>query len=193
VVFLLDNLGLLDVGELFFGLLFGLAGLFFLSVFISSRENWWALIPGFTLLSLGLLITLNRMLPGGTGEWGGAILLGGIALSFLLIYIINRENWWAIIPGGVLLTLALIVTLSSFLGGFEVGGLFFLGIGLTFALVAALPNPQGSMVWAWIPAGILMVMGLLVILAAGPLIGYVWPVALILVGLFLFYRGFARQ
>jgi hypothetical protein len=106
-------------------------------------------------------MTLNRILPGGTGEWGGSILLGGIALSFLLIYLVNRENWWAIIPGGVLLTLALIISLGSFLGGFEVGGLFFLGIGLTFALVAVIPNPQGSMAWAWIPAGILTVMGLL--------------------------------
>jgi hypothetical protein len=190
VLFLLQNLGLFAAGDLFWALLFGLGGVFFLSVFFSNRQNWWALIPGFTLLGIGVLIGLGWLVPGIADRWGGFIVLGSIALGFLVIYLLNRSNWWAIIPAGVLLTLALIAVVDNLAGGIETGGLLFLGIGLTFGILALNPTPEGRMKWAWIPAGILLIMGLLLLAAAEAWIGYLWPVALILVGIFLIYRTF---
>ena len=70
----------------------------------------------------------------------------------------------------------------------ETGGVFFLGLGLTFAVVALLPTSAGRMAWAWIPAGVLALMGLLLMAAAGNLIGYLWPLVIILAGGFLILR-----
>lgn len=98
------------------------------------------------------------------------------------------KNWWAIIPGGVMLTLALIAGLASVLEGIETGGVFFLGLGLTFGLLSFVPTPQGRMKWALIPAAVLLVMGLLLGAAASPFLNYLWPVALILLGLYHIFR-----
>ena len=190
IIFLLENLGIVAIGEAFWGILLGVAAIGFLSVYLTNRENWWALIPGMILLSVSALIILNTIFPGDTGELGGVIVLGGIGLAFLLIYLTNRENWWAIIPAGVMLTLSIVVLLGEVITGFEVLGIFFLGLGLTFAVVAILPTPHGQMKWAFIPAGVMIVLGLLITAALSPLINYIWPVALILAGLFLVFRAY---
>lgn len=190
IIFLLENLGLIEIGGAFWGIILGIAAIGFLSVYLSNRENWWALIPGITLLSISALIIISAMMPGDTGTLGGVIVLGGIGLAFLLVYLANRENWWAIIPAGVMLTLSAVVLLSEYFTGIEVGGIFFLGLGLTFAVVAILPTQHGQMKWAFIPAGVLLVMGLLITAAMSPLINYLWPVALILAGLLLVFRSY---
>jgi hypothetical protein len=192
VVFLLQNLGFFELGDLFWALLFGLGGLFFLSVFFPNRSNWWVLIPGLTLLSIAVLLVASRFLPAFADMWGGSIVLGGIGLSFLLIYLVDRNNWWAIIPFGVLETLAVVAGLESVIPDFAAGGIFFLGLGLTFALVAILPGLHGSMWWAWIPAGVLVMMGLLLVLISGQAAGFVLPAVLILGGLLLILFTFRR-
>jgi len=193
VVFLLENLGLVSFGELFWGILIGLAGIFFLAVFLGNRSFWWALIPGFTLLGVSCLIVLNRLFPRLGDAWGGGLVLGGIGLGFLGVYLSDRNHWWAVIPGGVMATLAVVSGLGERVGGLGTGGLFFLGIGLTFAVLALVPTPQGQMRWAWIPAGILVLMGLLFSLAAEELIGYIWPLGLIAAGLLFLYRAFVSR
>jgi len=193
VLFLFQNLFSFEFGAIFWALAFGIAAVFFLSVFISNRAMWWALIPGFTLLGIGSLIGLSAVAEPFTNQWGGSLVLGGIALGFVAVYLADRENWWAIIPGGVMLTLAAVAGVSNFAGGFEVGGLFFLGLGLTFAVIALLPTPQGRMTWAWWPASVLIIMGVLITAAFGEFINYVWPVALILAGLVLIYRTFVTR
>lgn len=193
ILFLLDNLNIINFGDIFWGIVLGIGGLGFLSVYFTDRQHWWALIPGSTLLAIATLILLNFLVPT-LGEFlGGAIVLGGIGLSFILIYLINREHWWALIPAGVLTTLAVITLVDEFLPGLESGGILFLGMGLTFALVAVLPNPQGQMRWAFIPAVVLFLMGLLITAAATDLVNYIWPIALILVGLYFVFLTFRSR
>jgi hypothetical protein len=182
VLFLVQNLGLFRIGELFWVVLLALAAVFFLSVFLQNKANWWALIPGLTLLSVGIIVLINWISPDHGERWSGSIILAGIGLSFALIYLVARQNWWAIIPAGVLFTLAVIAGLEEFFPSLGTAGLFFLGLGLTFALVALLPNPQGDMRWAWIPGGILLLVGSIFLVAGGNLLVYVWPVILILAG-----------
>jgi hypothetical protein len=95
--------------------------------------------------------------------------------------------WWAIIPAGVLISLATMVGLDAYIPGTDTSGIFLIGLGLTFALVALLPNPQGHMWWAWIPAGALVLIGLILTATAGKMFIYVWPLALILGGGILIY------
>jgi hypothetical protein len=165
----------------------------FLLVFLTNRALWWAIIPGVTLIGLAALIALDQLLPTVGEVAGGALFLGAMGLSFWVIYLTNREHWWAVIPGGVLFTLALVAGLSSVFDGLETGGILFLGLGLTFGLLSVVPTPQGQMKWALIPAAVLSVMGLLVLGAAVSLIGYIWPMALILIGLFLLLRTFVSR
>ena len=187
VLFLLQNLGLFEVGGIFWGLLFGLAGVFFLSIFIQNRANWWSIIPGFTLLGIAAQIVLEQIAPKLADYSGGAIVLGAIGLSFLFIYLTDRQNWWALIPMGVMLTLAIVSSLDEFTQ-IDTGGIFFLGLGATFALVALVPEGMDTR-WAWIPAGILMVLGIFIFAAAEAMLAYLWPLALILVGVFMIFRS----
>ncbi len=182
ILFLVQNLGIFRVGDLFWVVLLALGGVFFLSLYFQNKSNWWALIPSLTLISVGLIVLLNWISPDRSQRWSGSVILGGIGLSFALIYLKARQNWWAIIPAGVLITLAVIAGLEEFFPAFGTAGLFFLGLGLTFALVALLPNTQGEMRWAWIPGGILLLIGSIFLVAGQNLLVYVWPIILILAG-----------
>jgi hypothetical protein len=194
ILFLLDSLGIIAVGTILWPVLLGMASLAFLFILVSApRVNWWAAIPGFVLLGLTGTIALDQLMPGAAFEWGGGLFLGGIALAFWVIYLVNPEHWWAVIPGGVLLTLALVAGLSSALEGIEMGGVFFFGIGLTFALLALLPTPEGRLTWAIIRAIVLLVMGALITAAAAEVMNYIWPVALVVGGLYLLYRVFRAR
>ncbi len=181
LAFLAQNLGLFGgLENVIWVVLFGIGGLGFLYVFATNREQWWAIIPGFTLLGIAGLIGFGERL----GALGGAFFLGSIGLAFWVIYVLRRDFWWAIIPAGVLTTLAVVAAIADTMDGdgMAVGGFFFLGLAATFALVYLLPNPEERMKWALIPAGILGVMGLLMILSLGGLINYIVPAALILSG-----------
>ena len=189
ILVLLQNLGILAGGlALLWALLFGAGGVVFLYVFITDRTNWWAIIPGFVLPSIAAIIALDQFAPAISGSWGGTLVLGGIGLAFWVVYLTNREHWWAVIPGGVLVTLALVTGISSVLEGVEMGGVFLIGLGVTFGLLSLMRTPEGRIKWALIPAGVLLVVGLLVTAATASLLQYLWPAALILVGLYVILR-----
>jgi len=192
IIFLVENLGLVQLSELFWGTLFGVSGAFFIVFFIQNRTNWWALIPGLTLISVGLLVLLNWIAPALGEVWGGSIVLAGIGISFLTVYLFDFRNWWALIPGGILLTLALAAGLDGINPGFRTAGVFFLGTGMTFAMVALLPTPQGDMRWAWIPSGILCVAGVIILMVGVNLAASLFPASLILLGVMLILRTLRR-
>jgi len=189
IALLFENFNIFNIGGLIWGIILGVGGLVFLSVYFENRLVWWPLIPGVTLLSICLAALIGALFPSISEYISGLAVLGGIGLSFFLIYLVNRENWWAIIPFGVLVTLGIISLVDA--GNFNVdtGGYFFIGIGLTFLLVAILPTPHGQMKWALIPAVVLLLMGVLIIAAAQDIMAYVWPLLIIVGGGFLIYRA----
>ena len=132
---------------IFWGGLFLAIGLIFLTLLLGG--HWWSAFPGFTLVALGALILLPRSLE----EFGGAIFLGGIGLSFWYVYFTSRvERWWAIIPACVLTALAVMIVASARYE--ELGGAIFLGgIGLAFLIVYFTERTERW--WALIPAGVL--------------------------------------
>jgi hypothetical protein len=195
ILILLDTLGVFKGGDLFWTVVTAVGALFFFSLCAINRDHWWALILGTILLSISAAIGLNSFLPGFSEKnLSRTILLIGVALSFLLIYIVDRSNWWAIIPMGVISTIAIVAMLdTNSFNPINSGGIFFLGLGITFALVAILPLSTGQMRWAWIPAGILGGIGLVLLLAAEEYINYLWPAALILGGVILVGRSLKRK
>lgn len=178
------------VWEIVWTVLFLAGGAAFLVVYLGREEQWWAVIPGMALLGIGALIGFS--LVGLADEIGGAIFLGALSLAFWLVYLRRRDNWWAVIPGGVLATLAVVAGLEQVIPWAETGGIFFMGLALTFGLVYLLPAPQGQMTWALIPAAVLFVVGLIVVLATSSVFRYLWPLVLILVGGYFVLRALRR-
>lgn len=193
LLMLLEKAGILPfrASALFWGAIFLAGGATFLGFFLQEkRSNWWAIIPAFTLLGM----SADTLLPDRWQAWSGAFFLGGLGLAFLGVYLSDRSRWWGLIPGGILLTLALVSGLDESWQGAETGGVFFLGLGLTFLLVAVLPNPVTDTRWAYIPGTILLVMGAtLGYTQALGLTTYLWPVALILVGAALIVGFFLQR
>ena len=187
ILFLLNTMGYITIGEYLWAIIFVIGGLAFLSIFIADRKQWWWLFPGFLLLAVGVIIILERTFPALPDDFGGMIALAGIGLVFLIIFLINTENWWALIPAGSMFSIALAIGLYQFLAGLEIGGIFLVGLGLTFGVVAFLPTPQGRMRWALIPAGILILVGTLVLITAFNLISLLWPLILIALGVLILY------
>jgi hypothetical protein len=56
-----------------------------------------------------------------------------------------------------------------------------------------LPVREGSLKWAWIPAGVLFAMGIIFGVFSGSMVGYFWPILLIVLGLFFIYRTFSSR
>jgi hypothetical protein len=171
---------------------FLLGGLGFLWAFATDREWWWASIPGMALVGIGLLIGYGALAPEEPGGVAAGLFLGSLGVGFLLVYLRNRQAWWAIIPCGVMITLALVTGLESE-SELGVGGVFFLGLALTFLVVYLVPNPEGRMTWALIPAAVLGIMGFLILAAAVQLIGFLWPLALVVVGAYLLFRALRQS
>ncbi len=194
ILLLLQNIGVFEVVvALVWAVIFAAGGAIFLYMFLTNRaQSWWAIIPGLALLGIAVLIALDEFSPQVGEVLGGALFLGGLGLAFWVIYFIKREHWWAIIPGGVMLTLALIAGLSPVFEGPAMGGVFFLGLGLTFGLLHFLPTPLSRMKWPLIPAAVLVVMGVLITVAAAGGIAYLGGAVLILVGLYLLFRLFVK-
>ncbi len=195
VVFILQQLFSWPIGGVFISMLFAAGAIVFLYVFLHDRKNWWALIPGFTLLGLAALIASSDLFPRFSGQFGGTIFLGSIALAFILIFVNRRDFWWAIIPGGVLTTLAVMTAIPD-KNGFFTGGLFFLGIGATFALLGVLPVGKKEK-WPWIPAAICIVLGTLILIGSGQLVnsvfGWIWAGAFLVAGLYLVVRTLIKK
>jgi hypothetical protein len=185
ILMLLDRTGILrGATNLFWATVLAVGAAIFLFWFFSDRTKWWAAIPGFTLAGLAAsTLLLDRI------GWGGLALLGGIGLGFWAIYFTGRERWWAIIPGGVLLTLGVTSVMSEAYGVVDSGGVFFVGLGITFILVALL----AKMKWAFIPAAVLLILGFFL---GTPFVGvleYIWISTLLVVGAILVVSAFRSK
>lgn len=186
---LLDATGVIsNGGGIFWGLIFGAGGLIFLYILINNRENWWAAFPAFTLLGLAA----SSFLPESLSAFDGLVFFAGISLGFWWVYLTNTQHWWAIIPAGVLLTLGIVSVVDNAASDIATGGLFFLGLGLTFILVAVLPGGNGRS-WALIPGTILLLFGALLGTPYSGITDYLWPAVLIVLGGYFVLRFFINR
>jgi len=189
VLSLLGAMGIIsNAGGIFWGLIFAVGGAVFLYILLTDRNSWWAAFPAFTLLGLAA----SSFLPASLQAYDGLVFFLGISLGFWWVYFTGPERWWAIIPGGVLLTLGFVSVLDDLLGGNAGGGVFFLGLGLTFVLVAILPGGSGRS-WALIPGAILLVFGAILGTPYFGLAEYLWPAVLILLGGYFILRFFRNR
>lgn len=171
---------------------FGAGGAVFLYFFLKSDANWWASIPAGALLGIAMTIGAEELLPWLPDGFTGAIFLGMLSLGFLSIVLMNHTRWWAIIPGGALLSVAATAAFSEVLPDQAVGGVLFLGLAATFAVLALLRATPG-MRWMFVPAAVLGAMGLLLMTSAAHLAGILWPLVLIGIGIALLFGSRRRE
>ena len=177
ILMLLDQTGLLKgATSLFWAGVLAIGAGIFIYWFLTDPSKWWAAIPGFTLAGMAAsTLLLDRI------GWGGLAFLGGIGLGFWAIYFRRPAQWWAIIPGGVLLTLGFTSALTEAFNISETGGVFFVGLGLTFLLVAVL----AKMKWSYIPAAVLLLMGFFLGTPFVGIMDYAWIGILLIAGIVL--------
>lgn len=164
-------------------------------VFFASRDDWWAALPSAALAGAAI-VTVMDMSPAVGGRWAGAAMLGALGLGFWAAYLRDIRHWWAIIPGGVLATMAATIALTGAVEGPTTGAVFLLGAAATFALVAVLPGGAGRRWWAWIPAAVLTVAAVAVLLSAAEwvlLLNLAGPLAIMFAGAFLIWRALQRR
>lgn len=196
VFLLLDNLEVLGPwGALAWALIYALAGLGFLVWFFTGTQHWWRAIPAFTLLGIGagLLLAWRNVDLGG---WAPSLILFGMALGFWAILIVRKEHWWALVPAGVLTTVAVLFGLWGQLAPEGRLAVLLVGIGLMFLLLYVIRYDEHDARWAAVPAGALLLLGIVTLVDALPLPTVVenwWPILMVVGGALLVILGLARR
>jgi hypothetical protein len=193
ILLLLQNLRILpSLVEVIWLAIFAIGGVAFLGVYVGDRQRWWALIPGGALLGIAGIMALEAFFPG-RGALASIIFLLALSSTFLAVFVFHRENWWAIIPGGVLLTTAVVALLDQVAPDFEAGAVMMLGLAATFGVLSTLETPQGRLRWPLIPASVLLAVGLLLLASS---VGWgMWLVSLLLIvgGAYMVFRSLGRR
>lgn len=160
-------------------------------VFFADRRSWWAAIPSSALLGAGVA-RLMEIDPDGLGQWTEVPVLAAIGIGFLAIYLRDHHRWWALIPGGMLVTLSVLTAVTADVGAAVSGAIFLFGAALTFALVAVLPGGGSRHWWSYIPAAVLALAAVAVLLTEAEwvtVLNIVWPIVVIVSGGFLIWRA----
>ncbi|MFA9401946.1 MAG: DUF3488 domain-containing protein [Anaerolineales bacterium] len=78
----------------------------FLLIYLRDRAMWWALIPAYVLLSIGVMLLLEEL--GILSDFlVPAYVMFVIAIPFFVVYIRNPKQWWPLIPGGIMAAIGL--------------------------------------------------------------------------------------
>lgn len=163
----------------------------FLAVYLLNRKNWWALIPAYVLYMVGIMVFLIglNVLQGGIIP---LYVLGSIGAPFLLVYFLNRENWWALIPAWVMLAVGVMVALIDLrvLTDLAIPAYVMFAIALPFFFVFLRNRKENR--WALIPGGITAVIGLSFFVATD-LAKFVIPAALLIAGVWILFGSVNRR
>ncbi len=180
--------------------LFALIGLVFFVSYLMSREQWWKVIPAFTLLALaGIIFLAGRNF---NDIWIALVFFLGLALAFAFIYVTDRQTrWWALLPFGSMSAMALVVTLSmADVPAKLLGAILFAVMGLVFFLIYALAKDRKQFGWALVPTASLWIMALVALASqvseANPAVSdgvHFWPILLVVVGVILLGFGISRS
>jgi hypothetical protein len=162
---LAQQMGYIDqVSDTIWTWIFALISLLaFLSYALSGWKQWGWLFP-FGIFG-GLVVTVVLGTRHVNSAAVGSPLFFGLLIPFVAAYLTDRaRNWWALIPGGVMLFLALTTLIADTTRGEWIGSLFLFLIGLSFLIVYL--NNRTRM-WALLVAYIMGVLSIAPALASG--------------------------
>jgi hypothetical protein len=157
-------------------IMIGIALWFFVG-FLIDRKRWWLLIPAYGLIIAAVETAVNTMIAPSVlyGEnistlilvySSGAGIMLLLALPFFAVYILSKKSWWALIPAGILTSIAVMLTMQvlssenqNALTGVYIGVLF-LGLATTSGILWLRRKTQPTR-WAIFPAAGLFVVAIL--------------------------------
>jgi hypothetical protein len=147
---------------------------------LSGWKQWGWLFPAGVFGGLALVLTLA--INGVESAAVASPLFFGLLIPFVAAYLTDRSrNWWALIPGGVMLFLALTMLLVDNIGGEWVGAMLMLMFALAFLIVYLIDRVR---TWALLVAYIFGVISLAPMLAAvGDVAGYFGAVIMFAIAL----------
>ncbi len=127
------------------------------------RHSPSTLAIGVLLIVLGILALFDNIFPSFTaGMWSAALLLGAVVMFG--IFLLDRSQWWTLIPSYVLLFVAALIFLTerSILRGDMAGAFVMFSIALPFLYIGVRSPGQW---WAFIPAYVMGVIGFIILLS----------------------------
>jgi hypothetical protein len=185
VTLLVDNVGGEWIGSLFLFII----GLSFLIAYLNNRTRTWALLVAYVMSVLSIAPAMSSG-GGDVAAYFGSIFLFAIGLPFFVVYFRSNDNWWAIIPAGVMTVLAIIATMgiaglirNENQGGYA-NAILMGGLAVTFTFVWL----RHAKEWAKVVTIVLAALAVASIL----FVSYTeifWPVAIILVGTYLLFTA----
>ncbi len=168
-----------------------LTGLAMVAVLAWRTLSARAVVPLRIALHAALTITAAAT----TTQLSGPAFLGFAALGFWLVYRqptgAQPVTPWAIIPAGVLSTLAAVAAVDALRPRWDGGAVFLLGMTATFTTIYLLPRERGGGRWALWPA---LAWALLTVLANDPTGAFTrWWLPLTLIGIGIAVLGWTRR
>ena len=166
------------------------AGLGVFGVYFTDRSERGLLIPAYVLwvvAGLVALITLNIL----RDSFVATYVLAAIALPFLVAYLRDRDQWWALVPAYVLVAVGVMVGLivQEVLSELLIPAYVMFAVAIPFFVVYARDR---KLWWALIPGGIMTVIGLSFLVAQGMFL-YVAAVVLLIAGVWILARQLIRR
>ena len=159
----------------------------FVSVYLVRRGHWWPTIVGAALIGVGIMLALTELGMPGRYAVGGLLL--SLAVAFANVFRLHRNrNWWALIPGGMLVLTTIITCASKALDGAAIVAVLFLGLSAVFWALYLFAR---GLAWARVSALSLLALGVVVYVVAADewwLVRY-WPLLLVGLGAFLLFRA----
>jgi hypothetical protein len=186
---LVDSAG----GEWIGALLLFMIAISFLLVYLNNQTRLWALIVAYATGVLGLAPLMS--MGGRDAAYYGPIFLFAIALPFFIVYFRSPQNSWAIIPAGALTTISVLAALAiaglidesgrgAFIGAGYANALLMGGLAAAFAVVWL----RHAKPWAKVVTAALAAVAVASLFFAN-YSQIFWPVAIIVVGIYLFYTA----
>ena len=156
---------------------------------LSGWKQWGWLFPAGVFGGIALVITLA--VNGVDSAAVASPIFFGLLIPFVAAYLTDRvRNWWALIPGGIMLFMAFMMLLIDNVNADWVGVLFLLFFGLSFLIVYLTDRTRS---WALLVAYIFGVVSLAPMLSAvGDRAGYFGSIILFAIALPFFYVYFRR-
>ena len=158
----------------------------FVAVYLRDHRQWWALIPAYVMFVIALIILFSET-AGLPDYLVGTLVLVSIGLPFLVIYLLDRTRWWALIPAYAMFSISVVVPLDE-LGVNEmlIPAYVMFAVAVPFLYVYLRDRTNW---WALIPGGIMTLIGAIMLLSVQAA-EYLVPIAIILAGVWILGRGF---
>lgn len=131
----------------------------------------WQRIAGYA--GIGVFATAT------SGSFAGAAALGFPALAFGLVYLLEPRRWWALLPAGLVGSVAVFIALDALFPRWDTTPILFLGFAATFSVLYLLSPRRGGKRWALFPAVLFIVLTVLSNDPSGNTPGWFMPLLLI--------------